>query len=279
MDLEAIWQAHKPFIIKVGVGALVFLIVNAYQGSVLTQANALSNSAGSAESDLMALVEELQGAEGREKGRAENLDERLEPAVLDAILWRADQDLRLPEGENSPLLYYTKSLQTALSRIKQAAANWSADVPRDAKGLDLATEVAEHEVPEALAQIDVVQRLVQRLLDAGVRTVQGINLGDPRYSPLEGLGGHLRALPIDVDFEANTRVLARVLAEVQVAGSFLELTGCEIQREGKGPVRVHLELQALSRVDAPPEGARTESQAAAPSRPRRGAGFGFQRER
>jgi hypothetical protein len=282
MDMEAIWQTHKQFIIKVGAGALLFLILSSYQGSVLREANALHGKAGSAESDLLALIEELQGAEGREKGRAENLDERLQPAVLEAMLWRADEELALPAGEGSPLLFYTQAVQIGLRRVKQAAANWNADVPRDTKGLGLAAEVDEAEVVEGLAQIDVVVRLVQRLLDAGVRSISDINVRDPGYSPLQGVGGHLRTLPVEVSFQGNTRVLARVLAELQVSGSFLEVLGCQVEREAKqpgSPLRITLDVQAISHVDAMPAGAKTSEAGQTPRGRRGGRRFGFQRER
>ena len=56
----------------------------------------------------------------------------------------------------------------------------------------------------------------------------------------------------------------------------------EVERESKKPgsaLRITLDLQSVSRVESPPEGARTADSSPAPRGRRGGRRFGFQRER
>ena len=81
MDLEAFWQTHKKFVIKVAAGALVLLVGNGWQGSVQAEADRMVRQNASAQNDLINMIEALRGAEGLERGRAEALEQRLAPAI------------------------------------------------------------------------------------------------------------------------------------------------------------------------------------------------------
>lgn len=258
MDFEAIWQAHKPFILKVGGGALAVLILTAWQSSVLSEAETLAATSDRSQGQLLDGVDALEGGQGEdyELGREQAIAERLEPLILDAILWRPSDGFELPEDDSSPALFYATALEAARSRVAESAQTWAAAVPRDAAGLGLPVDVPEARVPEALAQADVVQRFVRDAIDAGVRIVREVRLAEVGYIELAGVGGFLREVPLTITFEGDTEVLAAVLAKAQAAGSFLEVLGCEVERSGdrpEDPVVVTLEVQALAIVDAMPE--------------------------
>ncbi|MEZ6183858.1 MAG: hypothetical protein R3F62_02485 [Planctomycetota bacterium] len=263
MDLEAIWQTHKPFIIKVGVGALLFAILAWYQGSVTASAVALERSNAGNEGKLVAKLNDLEGAEGLEKGRHAALDKDLKPAVLGVLGWTSDPEFVLPQGDRSPRLFYAAAVTKAVERVSDAAATWNAEVPRDAASLGLPVEVDDALVPEALARLDVIERVVRILLDAGVRRISDLRPEQVAYVSPQGLGGHLRAVPFEVSFSGGPSVLQKALKGLTEEGSFVEVLGCRVERTGEGPqagVEVTLSAQALALVDAIPEAAKSQTQ-------------------
>mgnify|MGYP001301028390 CR=1 FL=1 len=285
MDLEAFWQTHKRFVVKVAAGALVLLIGNGWQSSVQGEADKLLRGNLSAQGDLVSMIESLQGAEGLERGRAEALAQRLAPAIQEAILWKPDAAYQLPKADKSPALFYTSAASKAASKVGDAAATFHADVPRDTRGLGLPSEVEEGKVVEALAQVDVTERLVRMLIHAGVRRVGAVQPGEVRYASLgqgqpaegeekpAGSGRHLRMVPVRVGFAGSALDLGKVLSEVQTPGSFLEVVECQVQRESDKPgaaVEITLDLQALSVVEELPASAKLDEAGARPTRrPRR----------
>lgn len=278
MDLEAFWQTHKKFVIKVAAGALVLLVGNGWQSSVQGVADRMVRQNASAQNDLINMIEALRGAEGLERGRAEALEQRLAPAIQEAILWKPDASYQLPPGDKSPALFYASAASKAARKVEDAAATFHADVPRDAKGLGLPSEVEEGRVSEALAQVDVVERLVRLLIHAGVRRVTSVQPGEVLYGALGGEGTpaggrHLRQVRAKVSFLGSTADLAKVLAEVETPGAFMEVVECAIERESDKPgagVRVTLELQALSVVSELPAAAKVDGgQRGGGRRPRR----------
>lgn len=280
LDFEAIWQTHKRFILQVAAGALAFTVLVSVKGGIAAEAADVAKNNASEQGALQDDLAALTGAEGLEKGRAEALEARLEPAVLDALLWKVEDRFVLPRGEKAPALFYGSAAADAARDVAAHAARWNATVPKTSQELGLPTEPDEARLPEALAQADLARRLLMRLLDAGVRAVSKLELQEPGYAARDGGRGFLRTLPLRVAFRARTESLARALAEVQVKGSFLEVTGCRVvrrpDRAGGDPLEVELDLQALTIVDqAPP----TATTAAGGDRPQRRGPRRFGRER
>lgn len=261
MDLEAIWQQHKRFILRVAAGALLFTVLLTWRSSVAAEAAALVRSNASLQGALLDDMARLENAEGLEKGRAEALGARLEPAVLRAVGWTLDPAYELPKGAKSPGLLYASLAARAATEVESAASRWNASVPKGSQGLGLQVDPAAGRVGEALAQVDLHRRLTIKLLDAGVRTITKLDPQDPRYLPREAGKGFVRQLPVRVTFQASATSLAKALAELQVEGSFVELLSCRVSvRPSKPgvsdaePLEVELEVQALSLVEAMPEG-------------------------
>ncbi|MCO5171033.1 MAG: hypothetical protein M9894_32315 [Planctomycetes bacterium] len=254
VDFEAIWHTHKRFILQVAGGALAFSVLLGWQGGIAAAATRAAKANAGQQAELQDDLAGLLGAEGLEKGRAAALAERLEPAVLDALLWRADEGFVLPKGEKAGAMFYSQAAGKAASDVARHAQTWNAQVPTTSQALGLVTEPDEARLPEALAQADLARRLVIRLLDAGVRNVTRVELPDASYVARDGERGFLRLLPARVTFRARTETLARALGELQVAGSFVEVLGCTVTRErGAGePLLVELEVQALATVEQAP---------------------------
>jgi len=262
VDLEAIWQQHKRFILRVALGAFLFTVLLTWRSSIAAEAAALVRSNASLQGALQDDMARLENAEGLEKGRAEALGARLEPAVLRAVGWRLEPAYELPKAEKSPELLYASLAAKAATEVESAASRWNASVPKGSQGLGMQGQPAKTRVGEALAQVDLHRRLAIKLLDAGVRTIAKLDAQDPRYLPRDAAGkGFVRQLPVRVTFQASAATLAKALAELQVEGSFVELLSCKVTvRPSKPgvaisePLEVELEVQALSLVDAMPEG-------------------------
>jgi hypothetical protein len=259
LDFEEIWHTHRRFILQVGAGALAFAILLVWQQSIEAEAATLSKKNASEQAALQDDLSGLEGAEGLEKGRADALEEKLQPAVLDALLWEPDEGFTLPQGDKAPALFYAAAAGKAAEDVKAHAARWNATVPQSSQDLGLTAEPEEARVPEGLAQADLARRLVVRLLDAGVRAVSRVELPEVAYVAREGGEGgkFLRATPATVHFRASAESLSRALGELLRDGrSFVEVLGCKVTRVaargGGDPLEVELSVQALSLVDQAP---------------------------
>jgi hypothetical protein len=276
MDFEAIWHTHKPFIIKVAAGALIFLIGTAIQGSMMDTAEKLSNTNASRQAEVQAKIEQLKTAEALEQGRGNALQSQLQPAILEALEWKPAEGFVLPDGEAQPHLFYPRAVNTALREIEAARdralrLNPGAPltVPKSSQDLGLPQEVSEADVDEALAQLDVVRGVVVRLLDAGIRDVREVRPRDVAYQEQPGVGGYLRQVPLQIEFVGGSAELARALSEFQKTGSFLEVLACEVTRAGdrpEDPIVVSLEVQALTIVPSLPAGQTVKDDAGGGSR-------------
>lgn len=267
MDFEAIWHTHRSFVIRVLAGAIAFLVLNGVRASLEASAGQAARRSANAQAALLDDVAALEGTEGLEKGRSVALADRLEPSLARGLLWRADAEFLLPEGDASPALFYASALAKAGSDVERRAARWNAQVPKGAAGLGLPEEVEPDGVPEALARADVVRRLVLALLDAGVRNLDTVAPEEIDYEE-RGDGKYLRVLPVRVRFQADLGRVDRVLSGLWAEGSFLEVAGCELIRAdgADGSLSAELTLQALSVVEQAP------ARASARTGGRRGSG-------
>ncbi|RMG13084.1 MAG: hypothetical protein D6731_12755 [Planctomycetota bacterium] len=273
MDLEAIWQTHKRFILQVGGGALAFLVLALARNSLADEAARLAKANASKELALRDKIEALRGAEGREKGRAETLAETIEPSVLSALRWKTDPAYTLPAGESSPTLFYATALSRTVGEVQRAADRVNAVCPRKANELGLAEEVEEDAVPAALAKAELVRTVVTRALALGVREITYVEPDEASYEARRGDDRFLRLLPIKLGFVGDVRLLSEFLAEFQREGRFLELVSARLARESEkhdARLTVELELRALTIVDrAPAAAARPDRPSRRPRGPRR----------
>jgi len=90
LDLEAIWQEHRRFIVAVGAGAVVFSGLALARARVERVADGLAHKNGQEQERLLSEIGELEGKEGLEKGRKEGLA-RAQEAVLGQLGWDLDR--------------------------------------------------------------------------------------------------------------------------------------------------------------------------------------------
>ena len=258
---------------------MTFLVLMGARGSMADSSTRLTKGNTSKELAFQDKKTQLEGAEGREKGRAKALEEKAEPALVNTLTWKTASGFTLPKGEKSPVLFYATALSKAIGDIERRADKSNAKVPRRAGELGLQTEVEDPVVEESLARADLVRGVVIRLLDAGVRDLSFVEPGDAVYQARQGDARFLRTVPIRVSFTATTQLLAKVLAKFQVQGAFLQVRGCRIARESSKPgsaLVVELDLQALNIVASSPRGASSSS---APSGGSRSGPRSFGRDR
>ncbi|MGE0711114.1 MAG: hypothetical protein AB7N76_07100 [Planctomycetota bacterium] len=278
MDFEAIWHTHKPFILKVLGGALLFLILTGARSSIASGAAQQAKKNASQQAAVQDKISQLRNAEGLEKGRAAALTDKLEPALAETLLWKTSDAYAPKAGDASPALFYDNARHQAIGAIERHAARWNAQVPKGAAGLGLREEVPADEVPEALAWADLVHRVVVKLLDAGVRNIGAVSPGEPRYVAREGDGAFLRELPLALTFQGDVSLVAKALGAFQGAGEFLEVGACRLNR-GKEGLDVELTLVALSVVKEQPKNAKSGGGSGRPVRrgPQRVRQFGRER--
>lgn len=117
VDFEEIWHTHKRFILQVAGGALAFSVLLFWQQGIAGAAVDLSKKNAGQQAELQDDVGSLLNAEGLEKGRADALGERLEPAVLGALLWKPEAGFSLPKGDKSPQLFYADAAARAAKDV------------------------------------------------------------------------------------------------------------------------------------------------------------------
>lgn len=240
-------------------GALGFLILTGIRGCVADKGTALARANTNQQAAIRTKLGKLKGAEGREKGRADALATKLEPALTKTVMWAPQAGFVLPEGDKSPALFYDSARRKAISAVTRHGERWNASLPSP-ESLGLPEQIDPAGVPEGLAKADLLKRVLTKVLDAGVRTVRSVDLGNVEYHERQGDDKLLRQMPVQVTFTGSIELLAKVLAEFQVEGSFLEVTTCTISRGGDKPgagIEIDLNLQALSIVpkSAVPTGA------------------------
>lgn len=271
MDLKAVWEEHKKFIVTTGSGALVFAIAASTITGMERSAEAQARTNANQQSELLRSIDGLQKQEAGEKGRKKSLEDTAAPAILKAITWTVDKDYLLAPDEKSPALVYPGHASTATDEVTRMADRTGIPIPRTASThkADLMLEdsgsLEGPRAAEALARVDLARRVALALLDARVRKITQIHPSEASYTALEGSsGGFLRRLPVSVTFEAGTQELAHVLAAFQSEGAFLELgslrTGrVKDSRPEEGRLEIDLELAALTVEKDAPAGSVTEN--------------------
>src|SRR5271170_7485536 len=99
MDLEATWQEHKQFIVKVGGGALAFAILSMIVGSVEASADGRARRNAKENADVLHAVSSLRGQEAAEKGKKVALEEKARPAIESAVAFTVDPAYLLSDTE------------------------------------------------------------------------------------------------------------------------------------------------------------------------------------
>ncbi len=271
MDLEATWQQHKKFIMRVGGGALAFGILSMVVGWVEAGADQLARRNAKENADVLAAASSLRGQEAAEKGKKIALEEKARPAIESAVAFTVDPGYVLSEEDKKHSNALPKRRASAAEEVGKKADRTTAQIPRkDANLPDLgfdddAKAEGPHEA-EAFARCDVTRYVVGSALDVGVMRVISVRQPNATYEPLEGGSGFLRRIPVAIVFEGTTQQLASLLAvfEKDGSGRFVEVGVCRVtrmpdSRPEEGRLQIELELGALTIEKEAPADAQSTS--------------------
>jgi hypothetical protein len=272
MDLEALWQQHKRFMVQVGAGAVAFTVLSAGVAGIEASADSYSKRNARDQQELLAQISEnLRGKEGVERGKKIALEDKAAKDILASVTWTVDRSYILGEADaKNSSIAYLKRTASAAEDVGRHADKAGTILPRKAESRlpDLSFEDGANlegaRAAEAVARCDLTRRVMNAAIDAGVTKFLAVRQPEATYQPLEGGAGFLRRIPVSLTFEAGAQELAKLLLSFQQEGSFLELGACHVTR-GKdarpedGRLDIELELGALTVEKEQPDDAKSPS--------------------
>ena len=255
MQITEIWYGHKRFILILGAGLALFLVLKAAIGRIeaMTERARVENDsvANEVEEDLS----RLEGKDGVAKGLARLLTERLEPEVQKELAFEVREPFLLPKNEPNPYFYYANRLKAALSEIQDLARRRNLSYPAN---LGLPEKVEEKRTEEGLARVYVTREVCRDMISRGVEVIASVKQLGTEYIPLVGREECLRRIPLRLEIACPTEGLIRFLLGFQKAGRFLEVEDIRLGGDGSESLKVHLTLAALNIVVPPADVAAKE---------------------
>lgn len=246
MDFNQIWEEHKAFIIKVAVAFLVFLVASAYMEGIRSEAATYEAENVELQSQIDALVADLAGSEGRQRGLADALEGTTEPQVRLLVEMEIPDTYRVElASEQARSTFYIERLSDLARVLAQATHRGMQPPPR----LGLPESVAAADVAIASIRAHVAGAIARALLDADIPRILSVRPATaPAYEPLDEERS-LRRIGFDVEVRAPFDAIPRLLSALQDRGSFLEVRSATLTREPSEPLyRLALGLAAINVV-------------------------------
>lgn len=270
MDLEALWQEHKRFMVQVGAGAVAFAVLSAGVAGIEASADSYSKRNARDQHDLLAQISEnLRGKEGVERGKKIALEDKAAKDILSSVTWTVDRAYVLGESDaKNSSIAYLKRAASAAEDVGRRADKAGTNLPRKADsrlpdlGFEDGSNLEGPRAAEAVARCDLTRRIVIAAIDVGVAKIMAVRQPEATYQPLEGGAGFLRRIPVSLSFEGSAQDLAKLVLAFQQEGSFLELGSCRVTRakDGRpedGRLDIDVELGALTVEKEQPEDAKS----------------------
>ena len=216
MDLNDYWQENKRFVTTVGVGLIVFLIARQFLSSDLEGGiRAAKRRIGTLESEERKIVHSSSDLAAMQ---AEN--ERL-IAVVEALAGGVGfvprAGFALVEGAGSASNQYLRKL----SRVREdllLLANRGDMRLDESVGMPKLSPTREEEIERHLEALDAVDRVVRMAVEAGVDSVDRIQLRlDPGLGSRQGLG-LIERTRVEFQMRGDSRALLAVLNATQRPG-------------------------------------------------------------
>lgn len=262
--LTKLWEQNKRFLLLVGSGLVVFLILNGAVNGCLDQVDGpkgLYARVGQLEKEVRALHKELNPRYGEARARLEDY-RRHEEAL------RADIELP-PEPEltrfdaASPLIQFNQAVDRTWGEALEKANRASIPLPEKLGPEDFWIEQRDDrpEYEGHYAYLGIVRRALGALIDAGVAEIGKPLLEDEDWLPIiegnEQVACVLRSVRFKVLGSYDS--VLRVLKSLQEPGKFLQVSVRSLARQtGSGDERLlrgELEFVAIRLVDMAAGGA------------------------
>ena len=227
MNLDALWQRHRRFLLGFAGGTLGFFIVL----WMLT-----SSAAGRQESARRAISKsslDLRGEmynENQERDAQQRLtDLRARNAALGTLalpLWRPE--FRLPQGK-APAQHYIELTGDLRQNLIAWALRNNCEVD-ETLGLPPVSPTQAQQVERVLRGLDVVERVIRLAVNHGARAVDKILIAERNRRPGGSRGAILDLTPVELEvvFEGvSPAPFLRALLDESAAGRPLGLAGVE----------------------------------------------------
>jgi hypothetical protein len=257
MDWKSLWHEHKVFIRNVGIGAAVYLVFLTYTQNLAAKAQTLAVRNTRKEAELRDQERRLENVEGTEKGRLSALSEELEPKILGRILWNLSPSRRVKKDAKNRYLSFTEKRREATIAITNAAQARNTRIPSK---FGFLAESKEGLVDEHCYRLDVTERVLVLLLNAGIQSIERVEQKKSIYEKLpfgEDKTRYLCQIPVHLDCTMSPRLFPTILNEFQKPGQFLEVTEFRQLRDGRsktGLVRLSITISAMIVTDKVADG-------------------------
>lgn len=233
MDFQDFWHEHKVFIIQVGVGAAIYLVLTFVSQGMAAEANDLARRNDRRISNVIETENSLKNKEGIEKGRTEALQGNLEPQIFTRLIWTLNSQRVVPKDAGNRYILFTAKRREAKLKMRDAAKFDNIPLP---KTYGFLNEANEDLVDEHLVRLDVTENLVITLIKGGANKIFRVSQGKTSYDPLifaQGDAKFLRRLPVSIECEIESNKIPAVLEAFQNSGKFLQVDGFEILKRNK----------------------------------------------
>lgn len=249
MDLQSIWHTHKIFIRNVGVGALVYVGLTVWTLNRADEAALLAQRNDRKLQQLTEAEKALRSVEGIEKGRRNDLEERVQKELLDVLCWQLPAERGVDPAAKNPYLAYTEKRKQATLAIRDKARDRNVNLPGT---FGFLAEANEALVEEHLIRAHATEELVTTMLELGATEIRRVGQPDSVFQALpfavEGKK-FLRLMPISVEAVGPPAMATEALARFQKKGRFVEVMTFKADRapRSKGELtRVQLTVAPLS---------------------------------
>ncbi len=246
MDLNDLWQGNKKFILSVGAGFVLVLIVKAIIGSVWGSASlsqdvrTLGAKIRKAEAPKSRQLTELQTA-------CTALDEGLEHLYA-RLKFETEDEYLLPKGGRSPDLTYNEIRSRARDELVEAAGRRNILI-EESLGLPEFTPSGREAIQRCLRGLNVVEQVVQEGIIAGVRAIPEIEIIENKGRRKKS-DSFIDPLRVRFKVEGSTASVAELVKGlVRNDGRFLAIEDAKIEVDTKrafGLTTLQLTVAALT---------------------------------
>lgn len=215
MDLSAIWQEHKRFLVGVGLAAFAFLIglvvvESRYGDRVRAERGARARLQANLRGELF-----TRGDLDRVQAENDRLSEAVR-VLAEAAAWNTRERFRLAPDGGSPSVQYQRITAGLREELLPLAGRRNLSL-EETLGLPALSPTEDFRIERYLEGLDAVDRAVRLAVDAGVERIDRIGIKlDPNLLSRVGLG-RIERTRVELRLYGSSLALTRFLADARRA--------------------------------------------------------------
>lgn len=251
--MQAFWQTHRTFLIRVVAGLAVFFIL---MNIAVSYRDDGRNEVSRLQNDLLGIAERLRELDGRhqqEQRNADALEERGEELLARLSVTR-NAEVEPPDGGDPPTIDFPASKERRVWRAFTDRAdriNLGYPQLRDIS-FDERSDLTDEEWADRYALLEVVRRVLDAGVEAQLDKFGAITPGSAQTEPVpEDPELALVRYPVSVQLTATYPELLSFVRSFQTDGNFLSIEIDDLEA-GDAPGTVDASLTAVG-VDLGPE--------------------------